>query len=86
MTEAPRNLRHVRARALGPGSRAQLVLFIAATELVAEDLQREDAGRLRFASCHLALQALGIDDAGVERAKTQLRQGRDPETLNRRDN
>jgi hypothetical protein len=69
---------------LPPDVFAKLVLYRAASELLVEDWQQEAPGELRHATSHLALQALGVGDAAVERAKEQLITGRDPDTLNRR--
>ena len=70
--------------ALPPPVLRNLTLYIAASELAVEDLQPADRGALRIAAAHLALQTLGVDDARIERAKTQLATGRNPVTLNRR--
>ena len=67
--------------ALSPDLQAKLVLYRAACELLVEDLQPRDRGALCYATSHLALQALGVTDAAVERVKVQLATGRDPETL-----
>jgi hypothetical protein len=70
---------------LGADGRAKLTLYRAATELMIDGLQPRDAGDLGLASSHLALRALGVTDAGVERLKATLRaRGPEPETLNRR--
>ena len=70
--------------ALPPDLATKLVLYVAASELICEDLQPEDRGALRFATMHLAFQALGVTDSGIERAKIQLESGRDLDSLNRR--
>jgi hypothetical protein len=69
------------AEALGPDVLPKLVLFLATSELICEDMQPQDRGALRLAVAHLALQTLGVTDAAVEAAKTTLVTGRDPESL-----
>jgi hypothetical protein len=54
-----------------------LTAYRALTELWVESEQPDDRDALRYASSHLALQALGVTDAAVERIKAALRVGRD---------
>ncbi len=76
-------LRNDLAEALGPDV-PKLVLFLATSELICEDMQPEDRGAMRFAVAHLVLQVLGVTDAAVEAAKASLATGRDPNSLRRR--
>lgn len=62
---------------LSVATRKKLIMYIAATELMAEDTQPDDRGTLRLAAAHLALQSFGITDANVERCKDLLASGRD---------
>lgn len=63
---------------------SHLVLYRAASELLLERWQQTPPDELRYATSHLALAALGVTDAAVERAKQTLDTGRDPTTLDRR--
>ncbi len=70
--------------ALPPEALPRMVLYRAACERLVEYWQPDDRNELRYATSHLALQALGVTDAAVERAKVQLTTGCDFDTLNRR--
>lgn len=77
-------LRNDLSEAFSDEVKAKLSLYIAASELLMDELQPEDAGHLRFATSALALETLGVSSTAVERQKVLLSGGRNVEYLNRR--
>jgi hypothetical protein len=67
---------------LPPELLPKVMLYIAASELLVEEVQPADAGLLRNATCRLVLETLGLSDSSIERAKVQLSTQRDPDSLN----
>lgn len=70
---------------LPPEILGKLLIYLAAVELwIESDYLVQDRSVTGLVASRLALQALGLSDSSIERARTQLVTGREADSLNRR--
>jgi hypothetical protein len=72
MTNLDELLSRARSDLRESGCLLVLATYLAASELIADELQPADAGRLRAAATELALESVGIDEQLIEELKLRL--------------